>query len=198
MPDERINFCVCSLMGNAYVSGGYIQQEIINSCLMFNAADCSWKEVAKMNISRSNASCTVFEGKIVVSGGYNNGLLNTVEAYDHIANEWTNMLNMVEERCDHKSVAVKNKLFIVGGNTTTCEVYDSGCGKFSSLKLLKETIYGFLRSPSEVLSIENKLLIFKRYEKNVLIYDIEKDDWSEKPCSLIQNRDDSCVKVPQF
>ena len=198
MPDKRFRFCACSFMGNAYILGGNYNWVTLNSCLKINPADCSWKEVAKMNISRSNASCTVFEGKIVVSGGDNNGLLNTVEAYDHIANEWTNMLNMVEERCDHKSVAVKNKLFIVGGNTTTCEVYDSGCGKFSLLKLVKETIYGFLRFPSEVLSIENKLFVFKRYEKNVLLYDVEKDDWSEQPCSLIKNRDDSCVKVPQF
>ena len=67
-----------------------------------------------MNVSISYTSCAVFEGRIVVSGGYNNGFLSTVEAYDHIAEKWTNMLNIVEETYHHKSVAFKNKLFIVG------------------------------------------------------------------------------------
>lgn len=38
-----------------------------------------------MNHARLNPSCAVFEGRIVVFGGYNGGSLNTVEAYDHIA-----------------------------------------------------------------------------------------------------------------
>ena len=37
-----------------------------------------------MNELRCNPSCTVFEGKIVVSGGFYNGTLDTVEAYDHV------------------------------------------------------------------------------------------------------------------
>ena len=198
MPDERFNFCVCSFMGNTYVLGGFTQQKPINTCLMFCPTDCSWKEVAEMNVSRYIASCTVFEGKIVVSGGLNNnGRLTTVEAYDHIANTWTNMPNMVEERHHHKSVAVKNKLFIVFGNTTTCEVYDLNCGKFNLLKLIKETIYDYLKYRTSVLSIENKLFVFNGFEKNVLLYDVEKKYWSEEPCGFIQNLDTySCVKVP--
>ena len=75
---------------------------------MFNPADCSWKEVAEMNESRYNASCTVFEGRIVVSGGDNFGqILNTVEAYDHVANEWTSMPNMIKERSSHKFISEK-------------------------------------------------------------------------------------------
>ena len=86
MPDERNNYCVCSFMGNAYVLGGYTQNEILYSCLMFNPGDCSWKEVAEMNEPRYNASCTVFEGNIVATGGFNDDLLNAGETYDHVAN----------------------------------------------------------------------------------------------------------------
>ena len=38
-----------------------------------------------MNVARADASCTVFEAKIVVTGEQNFKTLNTVEAYDHIA-----------------------------------------------------------------------------------------------------------------
>ena len=48
-----------------------------------------------MNEPRCNFSSAVFEGKIVVSGGFNNETLNTVESYDHVAKSWTNMPNMV-------------------------------------------------------------------------------------------------------
>ena len=140
---------------------------------MFNPADYSWKEVTEMNESRSYASCTVFEGKIVVSGGYNNGLLNTVEAYDHIANEWTNMFNMNNRRYFHKSVAIKNKLFIVKGDSTdTCEVYDSTCKKFVLLKTLNNCLVNY-KNLEAVVIIGNKLYVFHERKSTCFIYDVE-------------------------
>ena len=73
---------------------------------MFSPADCSWKEVAEMSVSRFNASCAVFEGKIVVCGGFDNETLNTVETYDHVAKSWINMPNMINGRSSHKSAYV--------------------------------------------------------------------------------------------
>ena len=32
----------------------------------------AWKKIADLNVARNSAACTVFEGKIVVSGGDNN------------------------------------------------------------------------------------------------------------------------------
>ena len=54
------------------------------------------RKTVSTNVDRENASCAVFEGRIVVTGGYNDneGLLNTVEAYDHIDYSWKNMPNM--------------------------------------------------------------------------------------------------------
>ena len=70
-----------------------------------------------------------FKKKIEVSGRLNNTTiltLNTVEAYDHVANKMTYMPNMIEKKFCHKSVAIKNKLFIVD---------DSVSNKFVLLKL---------------------------------------------------------------
>ena len=54
------------------------------------------RKTVSTNVARENSSCAVFEGRIVVSGWYNNneGLLNTVEAYDHIDDSWKYMPNM--------------------------------------------------------------------------------------------------------
>ena len=200
MPDERNKYCVCSFMGNAYVLGGYIQRETINSCLMFNPADCSWKEVAKMNESRSYFSCAVFEGKIVVSGGRNNGSLNTVEAYDYVADKWTNMPNMVEERYHHKSVAIKNKFFVVGGNNKNCEVYDSISKKFVLLKspngrLINFNDYSFM-FPKAAFSIGSKIYMFHGRKNTYFIYHIENGSWSEESFKVTRNLSNFiCAKV---
>ena len=94
---------------------GFFRRETISSCLGLSTINKTWKEIARMNEFRYNASCVVFEGKIVVSGGCNENDedLNTVEAYDHINDSWTKMPNMIEEKYCHKSIAIKNKLFIV-------------------------------------------------------------------------------------
>ena len=41
-----------------------------------------WNQIADMNKCRNCAACTVYEGKIIVSGGWNNDGLNSVETYD--------------------------------------------------------------------------------------------------------------------
>ena len=199
LPVKRFKFCACSFMGNAYILGGFIQVETLNSCLMFTTADYSWKEVAEMNESRCFASCVVFEGKIVVSGGYNNRRLNTVEAYDHVANTWTNMPNMVEERYYHKSVAVKNKLFLIDGDRTkTCEVYDSTCKKFVLLKTPNNCLVNY-KNLEAVITIGSKLYVFHERKSTCLTYDIENDTWSEESCEINKILlNFSCAKLPQL
>ena len=199
MPDERTKFCACSFIGNAYVLGGALQG-VLNSCLMFSPADCSWKEVAEMSVSRFNASCAVFEGKIVVCGGFDNETLNTVETYDHVAKSWINMPNMINGRSSHKSASVKNKLFLVEGDrANTCEVYDSTCKKFVLFKSPGyHSPYYPVTFPDAVISIGSKIYVFHSRHYTCFIYDIENDTWSEKQCKVSRRLlRFSCVKVPQ-
>ena len=178
------------------------QREIFNSCLMFIPADCSWKEVAEINESRYNASCTVFEGKIVVSGGFNNnGRLNSVEAYDHVSKSWTNMSNMINERSSHKSASVKNNLFLFEGDRyVTYQVYDSTSKKFVLLKSPgNRSLYCRLKFPDAVISIGSKLYIYHGRKSTCFIYDVENNTWSEEffeVCRSISNF--SFAKVPQW
>ena len=191
---------MCTFMGNAYVLGGLAQGSSVASCFKFKAADCSMDEVAEMKTARYCSACAVFEGKIIVSGGRNFGLrLNTVEAYDHVANEWTNMPNMVEERNNHKSVAIKNKLFIFGHITKTSEVYDSTCEKFVLLKMPTYSFSSNLDVPLAVIPIGNKLVVIQRLNGVSLIFDVENETWSEETCKVLENLlNYSCAKVPQY
>ena len=86
-----------------------------------------WSNIADMNERRCDAACTVYEGKIVVSGGRNNKvLLKSVERYDFYENKWTYLPDMIEERSSHSSFSMGSKLFVIGGpEESTSEVFDN-------------------------------------------------------------------------
>ena len=85
---------------------------------------------------RDFAACTVFEGKIVVTGGTDNRYkLNSVEAYDYYENKLTYLPEMIERRYYHASVSMGNKMFVIGGEKTpSCEAFDCLSRKFTALK----------------------------------------------------------------
>ena len=176
------------------------QRRAINSCFKFKAADCSMNEIAEMKTARNRSACAVFEEKIVVSGWSSFGRrLNTVEAYDHVANEWTNMPNMIEERNYHKSTAIKSKLYMFGDITITSEVYDSTCEKFVLLKSPNDRFTRHLESPLAAISIGNKIIVFIMKKGTSSVYDTENDTWSEEPFEVGRNLFRySCAKVPQY
>ena len=80
--DKRICYCVCSFMSKLYLIGGYIKRSCKspNSCCIYDINSNTWNEITNLNVARNYAACTVFEGKIVVTGGkYNLPQLKSVE-----------------------------------------------------------------------------------------------------------------------
>ena len=113
------------------------------------------------------------------------------------------MPNMIYRRRFHKSVAFKNKLFLIDGDhTKTCEVYDSISKKFVLLKspdsrLINYNNYNY-KFPEAVISIRSKFYVFYEKKSTCLIYDIENNTWSEEHFELKKNMSFfSCAKVPQ-
>ena len=52
--------------------------------LVYSIKGNLWSQIANMNDEiRLSAACTVYEGKVVVTGGYNSKGLKSVEAYDY-------------------------------------------------------------------------------------------------------------------
>ena len=199
MYDDRTYFSACTFMSKIYLIGGVIHRAT-NSCIEINIKDRTYSEVARMNEERLNAACAVFQGKIVVSGGFNLfKKLNTVEAYDHVVDEWSYMPDMIEERFQHSSVAIKNKLFVLGGFKITFEVFDSITNKFVLLKPPSKLLIYFLNNLAEVISIGSKLVVFHDEKNSILLYDVTNDEWSEKSCEITNNISRyCCVKAPQM
>ena len=85
--DNRIRyFSVCSFMSSVYVFGGYFNDY---NCYKYDKMTQNWWKLANLNVNRYSTTCSVFQGKIVISGG-NKKLeyMKSVKAYDHHENKW--------------------------------------------------------------------------------------------------------------
>ena len=146
--------------------------------MCFNTKTNNWTNVAEMNNARVNAACTVFEEKIVITGGSNRyGIsLNTVESYDYFSNTWSSMPNMIKGKSfPHSLVTVKNKMFVCGYGEVL-EVFDSTNNKFDKLNLSYMDTEGF--AVSGLFSMGNK--VYSLSQKKLSSYDVEKKELSEE------------------
>ena len=203
MFDERDCFCACALTDKIYFIGGCINIDtVLDTCLQFDTNVFEFEEVAKMNVARKYAACTVFDGRIVVSGGHDGRLnwLNSVEAYDPADETWTYMASMIEDRVHHKSAAGRNKIFVIGGHLSlTCEVFDASCNKFVALKISLQIDQLNLEEPVEAIVNGKNFYVFTHYPTNVICYDLDKDEWSEQKCEAIGDHHNfCCLKIPRF
>lgn len=89
LSDTRNEFSVCTFKQNLYIIGGrYEHFQKLKSCLAYDVKCDRWSQIANMNEKIKHAACTVYEGKIVVTGGDNNErYLKSVEAYDYYENK---------------------------------------------------------------------------------------------------------------
>ena len=145
----------------------------------------------KFEKARFVAACTVFEGKVVVSGGYydnsyfdgfnedsDDGDLKSVESCNYYENKWTYLPDMIEERDLHASVSMGNKIFVIGGfSTSNCEVFDSTSKKFTSIKCLKKTCHGSFQA----VCLDNILVVFNipinSGKGQIYVYDTESNEY---------------------
>ena len=111
------------------------------------------------------------------------------------------MPDMLVRRSGHESVAIRNKLFVMEGGVMdrgddwTCEVFDSTCNKFVFLKPLpRPKKLSFLR---KAFSFGSEIFLY--YNKSILVYDVENNEWLEKSCQVLEDIDGfSYAKVPDL
>ena len=206
MYDHGVNFSLCSFLQDVYVIGGQLKQTITNTCVKFNTFNRKWTKLTGPKNARCYAACTVFEGKVVVSGGMNNfetdAILNTVETYDPFGDLWTNLPNMIYPHCLHKTVAVKNRLFVLGGfripSASACEMFDSHSNRFVLLKP-SPFAQSCISYSAEVVFFGRKLAVFGPKKKMVAFYDVDSNKWSKEGCEVPGSTIKySCVLVPRF
>ena len=135
--NERSHYCVSSFMGKMYIIGRLIisRHKSRSSCNTYDINNNTLNKIADLNEARHYAASTVFEGKVVVTGGEKSWYtLKSVETYDYYENKWTYLPDMIETRFNHAAVSMGNKMFVIGGShKTSCEVFDSFSRKFTKI-----------------------------------------------------------------
>ena len=203
----RIEFCVCVFINTIFIIGGHINHNLFDYCLQYDTKGPKFKEVSGMNQAKYGAACTVFQGHIVVSGGYIRDIqagfplmtyTNTVELYDHVDDKWSCMPSMVNRTARHSLVAIKNKLFVLG---YSCEVFDNFSQSFVLMK--QQSLISDLKLQHLVgaIPIANKIIVFRKNKSKVVCYDIKKEEWSEEEIyDETKNYFESgcCIKQPQI
>ena len=205
----RDQFTACAWTDKIYIIGGARNNNCVSlkSCLVLDTKDGKYKfkTIKKMNDARMGAASTVFRGQVVVAGGLEGGvdedtIINTVEVYDHVADQWSYMSNMIHARDDHHLVSVRNKLFVFGGQTRVLEVYDHLSNIFSILTFhlswVRREIGDY--NIEGALSIGCDILIFRKDSNRVIIYDFAIDKWrleSFQPTKGIASY--LCLKQPK-
>ena len=217
--EQTINYCICSFMQKLFVIGGrdtYDKFDRKDTCMFYDKQSGSWTTIEAMMECRENEACTVFEGKIVVSGGTKtiqvslrllrnppiirqtdkDKTVSSVEAYDYHENKWSSFPSMLTPRENHTAVSISNKMFVIGGSDVTfvgstfsnSEVFDSATRKFTNIKNAPKWIEHI--SPYQTVSFGYNIYCFVRQddnEVNVHSYDVKKDLFCYKTSVSIEN-----------
>ena len=173
-------------MGKIYILGG-----LLRTCIVFDPMTSSFEEIEMMMEVRDDAACAVFGGRIFISGGvkynkqrvlYNPQSLKTVEAYDHCLNKWSQIPDMIQGRHNHSLISIENRLYVVGGSSNQCEVFNGFSQTFTSIKSTS-SIYNMYYFSSNYRYIYaatgDKIEHYRGSLLTAAVYDAEKEKWSE-------------------
>ena len=186
LPDShggQKGICACTFMGKIYIFGGdtgAMVNHTARTCIAFDPKTNKWEKIARLLEARHRSACAVFGGRIILSGGSDyRGSSTSVEVYDHCAKKWSHMPDMLEGRSHHASISIKNKLFMVGGTSKNCEVFDSFSQKFASIKPILP-IYRYEHVRTQYAVIGSKIKIFNNDSLDAIVFDTEKEEWLEE------------------
>ena len=190
-----IGFYVCSFKKNLYVVYS------IGKCFVYNLKNKTWTELAKMMKHRQLAACSVFEGKIVVTGGYDDyNSFKSVEAYDYYENKWTYLPDMIKHKSSHAQVSMGNKLFVFKEkqDDILSEVFDSVSRKFTLFQPYNSR-QGYC-SHVQAFSVGCNIVAFSYHFEytGIFIYDVQNNRWRNHVKDLQNLRYVSCVKLSKF
>ncbi|AEY72753.1 kelch-like protein [Vaccinia virus] len=133
MREPKCDMGVAMLNGLIYVMGGIVKGDTCTDALESLSED-GWMKHQRLPIKMSNMSTIVHDGKIYISGGYNNSsvvnvISNLVLSYNSIYDEWTKLSSLNIPRINPALWSAHNKLYVGGGisddvRTNTSETYD--------------------------------------------------------------------------
>ncbi|XP_038157121.1 kelch-like protein 23 [Cyprinodon tularosa] len=142
MITARYYHCSVPLHGCVYAIGGYRGGAPEQEAEYYDPLKKRWFPVAKMIQGVGNATACVMGENIYVTGGHygyrGSCTYEKVQVYRPDVNEWTIITISPHPEYGLCSVSLNNKLYLVGGQTTIADCYDTESEEWRPISVMKE------------------------------------------------------------
>ena len=118
--DHRCGYAICAMGSGIAAVGGMCPStaQFLRTVERFSVTEKQWEQLPEMGHARYCPGATMWQGKLVVVGGYRDGrFLNSAEAYDPDRGVWQAMPPLVHARYAPVVVVYGGRLIVSGGYT---------------------------------------------------------------------------------
>ncbi|XP_057682933.1 kelch-like protein 41b [Corythoichthys intestinalis] len=117
LPLKIHGHAVMSHKGLLYCIGGKTDDnKALSKMFVYNHKQSEWRELAGMKTPRAMFGSVIHDGKIIVTGGVNEGgLTSSCESYNFATNKWEPFTEFPQERSSVNLVSTGGALYAVGG-----------------------------------------------------------------------------------
>uniref|UniRef100_A0A1A8KR46 Kelch-like 23 n=1 Tax=Nothobranchius kuhntae TaxID=321403 RepID=A0A1A8KR46_NOTKU len=142
MITARYYHCSVALHGCIYAIGGYRGGAPEQHTEFYDPLKKKWFPVAKMIQGVGNATACVMGDQIYVTGGHygyrGSCTYEKIQVYRPDVNEWSIVTISPHPEYGLCSVSLHNKLYLVGGQTTVADCYDTERDEWRPISVMKE------------------------------------------------------------
>ncbi|XP_077175887.1 kelch-like protein 23 [Paroedura picta] len=128
MLNARYYHCAVTLNGCIYALGGYRKGAPTEEAELYDPLKKKWIPIADMVKGVGNATACVLNEAIYVIGGHygyrGSCTYDKVQCYRSEIDEWSTVTSSPHPEYGLCSIALENKLYLVGGQTTITDCYD--------------------------------------------------------------------------
>jgi len=107
---------------NLIILGGYTDSGISDDVDQYNIETGNHTSLPNLPLPLYHVACTIFNNKIVISGGYTSYIANgeyyggyKAEVFQLEGNEWVALPSLQHARCDHAMGVLGGQLYVFGG-----------------------------------------------------------------------------------
>jgi WD40 repeat protein len=165
--------------GDVLIAGGEVREnEAVASAEIFHLKSLSFQPTGSMHHARVVHTATLLQdGRVLVTGGYDNGPESSAELYDPKTGTFTETARLTTPRCKHTAGLLPDgRVLIAGGsnsrdwngNLSSAEIYDPHTGKFSAASSMNDSRF---KLPEEAVQLASGKLLIAGGSKEVEVYD---------------------------
>ena len=201
MPTARTGFATAVYENKIYAIGGSIGNSFTGNMEVYDTISDTWQTVASMPTPRSDLSANIVDEEIYLIGGRtysrdtpNQGQTNVTEVYNVKTNTWSTNTAMPIALHGYASTVIDTKIYVIGGSkqsilgidssVNTLQIFDTKTDTWINGSALNAPVsYGSAVVTTGIMAPVRIYYIggysTGTFSDKTLIYDVEKDFWSE-------------------